>query len=132
MRTELGLNIRVAPPEAKPEDVAWLVGKLRAEGKSLSAGQLAVMKFGNDSETSKRKIRRIASSARPRVVSSPGSDGYDLWARMKQDDILHNIESMMASGRAQVAEGLDLLKAYHARYRGEPGDAVTQEELLTR
>jgi len=68
-------------PEAKPEEVAWLVAALRGEGKSLSAAQLAVMKFGNDSETSKRKIRRIASTARPRVGKSPGSDGYDLWAR---------------------------------------------------
>lgn len=132
MRTELGLNIRVEPPEAKPEDVAWLIEALRKEGKSLSAGQLAAMKYGDDGEGPKRKIRRIAAAALPRVVSSPGSDGYDLWARMKQDDLLHNIDSLRASARELNLKALVLERAYHSKYRGEPGDSVTQEELLAR
>lgn len=134
MKAELGFSFVSAAPEVNPADVARLVGELRrakaqpvAEGarkKSgrLSAAELAVIFYGNDSETSKRRIRAIAKAARPRVVSFPGSDGYDLWSRCTQPEILHAIEAMQAAGRTYLDEALVYSKAYHAQYRGEPGD----------
>lgn len=122
------MTIASSAPKATPEQVDRLIAELRKAKRSLLGAELAEIMFGKATETAKRRVRVIAQAARPRVVSFPGSDGYDLWARCKQPDILHSIDAMRAAGRALLDEAMVLDRAYHSKYRGEPGDGG-QEQL---
>jgi hypothetical protein len=128
MKLELGMVIASKAPKAKPEHVQQLIAELRKAGKPLLAAELAEIIFGKATETAKRRIRSIAAAARWRVISSPGSDGYDLLARCKIDDAWHNVYAMEAAGQALLKDALALRRALHSGYRGEPGDNG-QEQL---
>ena len=130
MKTELGMTIASSAPKATPAQVNRLVAELRKAGRSMLASELALILFEKDTETAKRRIRVIAQAARWRVVSSPGSDGYDLFARCKIDDLWHCVYSMEAAGKAILKDAQALRRAIHSGYRGEPGDNGQQEMPL--
>lgn len=128
MKLELGITIASKAPKAKPEHVQRLIAELRSASGPLLAADLADKLFGKRTESAKRRIRAIAAAARWRVISSPGSDGYALLARCQVDDLWHNVYSMEAAGKALLKDAVDLRRAIHAGYRGEPGD--NRQEML--
>lgn len=130
MKTELGMTIASSAPKAKPELVNRLIAELRKKGTSMLAADLALKLFGKSTETAKRRVRVVAAAARWRVISSPGSDGYDLLARCKVDDLWHNVYSMEAAAAALFKDAQGLRRAIHSGYRGEPGDNGQKEMPL--
>ena len=84
----------------------------------MTAGEIAERMFGRTSDTLERRVRKIASTARPAVVSFPGSPGYNLWERCTVDEINHGIESLESQGRDMIRQAHIYRVAYHGRFRG--------------
>lgn len=122
MKTELGLTIASKAPAAKPEQVQRMIAELKKAGHSMRAEELAVIMFGRADETTKRRVRAVAKAAKPRVLSFPGSDGYDLFARVSIDELWRCIYEMEAAAKSLLQEAASYRKALHRGYRGEPGD----------
>lgn len=122
MKTELGLTIASKAPQATPQQVQRLIAELRQAGKSLFAAELALKLFGKATETAKRRVRAVAKAAKPRVVSFPGSDGYDLLARVKVAELWRCIYELEDAATSLTKEAAMYRRALHSGYRGEPGD----------
>ncbi|MFA6241955.1 MAG: hypothetical protein WC655_13555 [Candidatus Hydrogenedentales bacterium] len=73
-----------------------LLSLLSARPEGMSGEDLAVAMFGDSSESGKRKVRRLASELRPRVVSAPNC-GYRLLDHATDDDLRHAEKSLRAS-----------------------------------
>lgn len=129
VKTELGLTIATSAPKATPEQVTRLISELRRAKRSLLAAELAQLMFGKTTETAKRRVRVVAKAARPRVVSFPGSDGYDLWARCNINQLWTCVYQLETHGKELINEAHVFRKALHSGFRGEPGDDG-QAELL--
>lgn len=104
-------------PRFAPEEVQRLVGELQAAGGALTAGLLALRMFSNDTEGHRRRVRAIASAARPRVVSFPGSNGYDLWDRCSEADIRHGIAAIRTQATAMLRDAALYQAAFEVRFR---------------
>jgi hypothetical protein len=65
-----------------------------------------------------RQCRAIASASRPRVVSYPGSPGYQLWERCTVEEIDRCLSSFRAIRVEADHTYLIYLRAYHARGHG--------------
>ncbi len=119
MTTELG----IAPPAPKisPEDVARVVGILRAHGGWMSAREIAteIGKLGGPTRDWDRRVRAIASAARPQIVSFAGAPGYRLIEFCTMDEIDHCLSAWHAVGVDAFKTEVCYLRAYHSRFRGE-------------
>jgi hypothetical protein len=122
VKTELGMTIATKAPKATPAQVDRMINELRRAKRSMLAAELAVILFGKDTETAKRRVRAVAKAAKPRIVSFPGSDGYDLFARVKIDDLWRCVAELEDAAKTLLAEAAMYRRALHAGYRGEPGD----------
>ncbi len=91
---------RLTEREIAPEDVERLVIALTAAGKALTAAQLSVFLFAEDTEGNRRRVRKIASAGRPRIVSFPGSNGYNLIERCSRDELRHGIAAIRTQSSA--------------------------------
>lgn len=122
MKTELGLTIESRAPKATPAQVGQLVSELKKAGRPMQAAELAAIMFHKTTETAKRRVRAVAEAARPRVVSFPGSDGYDLFARVPVAEVWHCINELEDAAKTLLSRGAMYRRALHSGYRGEPGD----------
>lgn len=129
MKTELGITIESRAPKATPAQVDRMITELRKAKRSMLAAELANIMFGKDTETAKRRVRAVAKAAKPRIVSFPGSDGYDLFARVKIDDLWRCIAEIEDAAKTLFGEAAMYRRALHSGYRGEPGDAGQQAFL---
>ncbi len=91
---------RLTEHEIAPEDVERLVNALVAAGKPLTAAQLSVFLFAVDTDGNRRRVRAIASAGRPRIVSFPGSNGYELLERCSEDELRHGIAAIRTQSSA--------------------------------
>lgn len=122
------LDISSERPVVAMEDVRRLVEALLNAGKNLSGEELAARLWGRSTESAKRKVRAIAKVARPRVVSFPGSNGYDLWERCTVEQIQHGIEALESQGKDMIKEANVYRMAYHRRFR--PGASETNPNQI--
>ena len=122
MRTELGLKIPSSAPKATPGQVHRLITELRTAKRRMLAAELAQIMFGKATETTKRRVRVIAKAAKPRIVSFPGSDGYDLYARVPVAELWRCIYEMEDAVASVLKDSAAYRRAIHSGYRGEPGD----------
>lgn len=135
------LDLSLPSPAISPEDVEKLLLVLRSSERIcaavllserdqqrlkrgwLTAREIAVEMFGFETETAQRRVRAIASAARPAVVSFPGSLGYNLWERCTLEEINHGIESLESQGKDMIRQANVYRVAYHRRFRGaRPAD----------
>ena len=91
---------RLTEREIAPEDVERLVNALVAAGEPMTAGRLAVFLFAVDTEGNRRRVRAIASAGRPRIVSFPGSNGYELLERCSEEELRHGIAAIRTQSSA--------------------------------
>ncbi len=115
---QLALDLRTPAPAVSMDDVRHLVTVLREADQRLSAAQICEVMFGVVTESQKRKVRAIASAARPRVVSFPGSPGYALWEWCTIDEIRHAIEAMEEQGQGMIKDANVYRVALHRGIRG--------------
>ncbi len=105
-------------PTVSTDDVERIVTALKAsdKGAPLTAGQLAVFLFSEDTEGNRRRVRRIASAARPRIVSFPGSNGYDLLERCTQAELKHGIAAIRRQATSMYSDVAIYQGAYDRLY----------------
>lgn len=108
---------RITEREIATEDVERLVGALVAAGTALTAAQLSVFLFAVDTEGNRRRVRAIASAARPRIVSFPGSNGYDLIERCSEEELRHGIAAIRTQSSAMHRDADLYQSAYDRRFR---------------
>lgn len=113
---ELGLTL--PPPAISAEEIERLVAILRDAGDWMTAKEIAE-KIGNGQTD--RRVRRVASAARPVVVSFPGSKGYKLWQLCTVAEIDHCIAALESQGSDMIKGAVLYRQAYHRRFRGAPG-----------
>jgi hypothetical protein len=118
---------RLTEREIAPEDVERLVNALVAAGKALTAAQLAVFFYGVDTDGNRRRVRAIASAARPRIVSFPGSMGYDLFERCGEEELRHGIAAIRTQSSAMHRDADLYQSAFNRRFQ-----PVGQTELFPR
>lgn len=92
---------------ATAEEVERLVNTLKAYGK-LTAAQICVKWALPITDNNKRKIRAIASAARPGIVSFPSSGGY----KLAKDCTLAEVDAAISAWDAQVREATINKKLY--------------------
>lgn len=122
--------VKSPAPAISPDEVQRLLGALVDAGERQTAAELSVRMFGSVTEGLKRRVRAIAGAARPRVVSFPGSNGYQLWERCTVEEIQHGIEAMEAQGKDMIRDANVYRMAYNRRYRGKPAPDAEQGSLL--
>lgn len=127
MQTEL--HHASAAPAVRIDEVKQLVDVLLAAGTRLTAAEICGRMFGTATETLKRRVRAIAKVARPRVVSFPGSAGYELWERCTVDEILHGIEALESQGKDMIKDANLYRMAYHRRLRRATAGATDNGQL---
>jgi hypothetical protein len=145
------LDLSLPAPAISPEDVEKLLQVLRSPEKViadavatlserdqqrlkrgwLTAREIAGQMFGQETETAQRRVRAIASAARPAVVSFPGSLGYNLWERCTLEEINNGIESLESQGKDMIRQANVYRMAYHRRFRGRPVQEQTAALLPT-
>jgi hypothetical protein len=125
MNEQEEIALKLPEPAIKMEEIAELVGVLRAAGGWQTAAGIAARRAG----WTERKVRAIASVAAPEVVSFPGSPGYKLWALCSVEEINRCIEAFESQAGDMMKRAVAYRCAYHRRFRGAPGGNV-QEELL--
>jgi len=64
-----------------------------------------------------RKVRKVASSAAPRIVSFPGSPGYRLFDHCSVEEISHCIDTFRSQARDMTARSMLYERAFHQRHR---------------
>jgi hypothetical protein len=104
---------RARPGETEAE-------RARRESGWLTAVEIAALIGG---EIDDRRVRKIASAARPAVVSFPGSKGYKAWELCTIDEAGHCIETFESQGSEMIKSAVLYRQAYHRRFRGAPGGA---------
>lgn len=67
-----------------------------------------------------RRVRAVASAARPQIVSFPGSPGYKLWQHCTVEEINHCIETFNSQGSDMINSAKLYSQAYYRRFRGQP------------
>jgi hypothetical protein len=98
------------------DDVARLVTALQAASRPLTAAQLSVFMFAKDTEGNRRRVRAIASAGRPRIVSFPGSNGYDLLERCTQAELKHGIAAIRRQATSMYSDVAIYQGAYDRLY----------------
>lgn len=121
------LDLKVSAPKIAPEDVERLVSALDQAGGRMSGTELAERIYGQGTEGLKRRVRAIAKAARPRVVSFPGSDGYQLWERCTIEEIQHGIEALESQGKDMIREANIFRMALHRGFRGPKADDANHQ-----
>lgn len=116
MEATAELALVLPAPKVTEEEIARLVGVLKAAGTWLTAAEIA----GRMGNVSDRTVRLIASAACPSVVSFPGSKGYKLWDLCTVPEISHCIEAFESQGRDMIKRAVQYRQAYHRRYRTAP------------
>lgn len=111
------LEIDYSAPAAQPvgeaaavataAEVEKLVQTLRENGK-MTAAQICLKWGWPATDNNKRKVRAIASAARPGIVSFPASGGY----KLAQDCTLAEIDGAIRSWDAQIREATVNKKLY--------------------
>lgn len=96
-----------AAATATTEEVEKLVATLK-EGGKMTAAQICLRWGWPATDNNKRKVRAIASAARPGIVSFPASGGY----KLAQDCTLAEIDSAIRSWEAQIREATVNKKLY--------------------
>lgn len=119
-------------PNVTVADVARLVQALEG-GAWMTAAELAAVLSGAATESSKRRIRAIASAAGSGVVSYPGSPGYRLWKACTVKD-LHACVAAYSSQADEMRRRRDLYRVrLHrenpARIEPDPSLAPSREQL---
>ena len=92
------------------------LGAEQAAAGPLTAAQLSVFMFTQDTEGNRRRVRAIASAARPRIVSFPGSNGYDLWERCSEADLKHGIAAIRRQASSMHQDATIYQGAYDRRF----------------
>ena len=112
-------------PQVSSRNVRDLVAVLKREGKWRTRRELAV-ELGNGKPSWERKVRRIASVARPVVVSFPGSPGYCHLDAVSDDELQHciNAHKVVAKDAAYSAEVYQA--ALEKRRAGQPRREVQE------
>jgi hypothetical protein len=133
MKTELGIVLaNRRAPKVRPAEVQRLVALLVKEGTSLTAAQICPLFFGKvPTESRKRRVRAIARAARPRIVSFPNSDGYDLWERCNTEALWDCIYKLEDQGKDLIKQATVMRRALHGGYRGAASDARKAAEEMT-
>lgn len=110
-------GITLAPPVEKA-DVECLLRVLRTGEGWMTAKEIAEKLYGRTTDTLERRVRATASTARPAVVSFPGSPGYNLWERCTVEEINHGIASLESQGKDMIRQAHVYRVAYYRRFRG--------------
>ena len=121
------LGLDLPAPEVSMEDIARLVAALKGNKDWMTAAEACGMIYGKVTETLKRKIRAVASAARPRVVSFPGSPGYRLLEYCSIDEISHGINALESQGKSMIKDANIYRVAYHRFERGVKAEELTME-----
>lgn len=125
--TDNPLGLSLPAPEVSLEDVARLISILKKSETSMTAAEIAERMYGTVTETLKRKVRAIASAARPRSVSFPGSNGYTLIERCTIEEIRHGINALESQGKSMIKDANLYRVAYHRFERGQKVEEMTME-----
>lgn len=121
------LGLDLPAPEVSMEDVKRLVAVLKENTGWMTAAQLAERIYGSSSESLKRSIRAIASAARPRVVSFPGSPGYRVLERCSIEEIRRGINALESQGKSMIKDANIYRVAFHRFERGAKPEDLTME-----
>jgi hypothetical protein len=125
--TDNPLGLSLPAPEVSAEEVARFVAILKKAGARQTAAEISALMYGTVTESLKRKIRAIASAARPRVVSFPGSNGYTLLERCTLEEIRHGIAALESQGKSMIKDANIYRVAYHRFERGVKPEEMTLE-----
>ncbi len=108
---------RLTEREIAPEDVERLVNALVTAGTPLTAAQLSVFLFALDTDGNRRRVRAIASAGRPRIVSFPGSNGYELLERCSEEELRHGIAAIRTQSSSMHRDADLYQRAYDRRFK---------------
>jgi len=112
---EMRYDVPVDPAaSASIEDVEKVVGIL-SRAERMTAAEIAAELGLPATENSKRKVRAIASAARPGIVSFPNSAGYKLLRNCTLQELSACISAWDAVIRDATATKKGYLEAYHSR-----------------
>lgn len=129
------LALKMPEPEISPDQIQRLLAVLFALSETpppLEPGErprqpgwfTAAEIASRIGDVTDRHVRKVASAARPAVVSYPGSPGYKLWQHCSIEEISHCIDSFDSQVRDMVKGSLLYRRAYHKRFRGAPGQTI--------
>jgi hypothetical protein len=119
MRTEqLDLQVKTPAPEVTQEMIERMISVLRGApaGGWMTAREISDA-MGEASSSFDRRVRAIASSAMPEIVSYPGSRGYKLFGRCTIEEIQHCISAFQSQGTDMLKRSVVYSAAYHRRHR---------------
>lgn len=130
MKTELGLTIS-APASRVPAEFVESIVELLATARDWRTKREIAAQLGVPfTPAFERKLRAVAETAAPRVVSWPGSPGLKHWNFATLDEVNRAINAHESQGKDHYRRAHTYRVAYHSRFRAETPAGAEQTAFL--
>jgi hypothetical protein len=130
MNTELGLVVKTKAPKIRPEFAESIVALLAKAGDWRTKREIAAELGVAFTPAFERKLRLVAETAAPRVLSWPGSPGLKHWNFGTVEEVDQAIKAHESQGADHYRRANRYRIAYHSKFRAPMPQTAQQGTLL--